>query len=160
MPRVKIRGDRQLQKMTPKKSYVLMIFSEIFEDVKAIESIQFFAYSKFILISLGNKSFRKIHRQGFEKFEFEVNLFTDCGRHSRTSSTPCTVITLRGRRAIICFLLLYESHSCNQVLPRSKSLSFKNEVEGAWEYFSVKASKLARRALIHSMLEESASHHL
>ena len=51
----------------------------------------------------------KIYRIIAEQFEFKVKFFTDLGGHPRTSMTPRSVITLRGRRAIDCFLLLYES---------------------------------------------------
>jgi len=44
-----------------------------------------------------------------EEFKFKVNFFMDPSGHPQTSMTPRSVITLRGRRAINCFLLLYES---------------------------------------------------
>ena len=51
----------------------------------------------------------KIYRITAEEFEFKVKFYTDLGGHPQTSMTPRSVITLRGRRAINCFLLLYES---------------------------------------------------
>ena len=56
----------------------------------------------------------KIYRIMAEQFEFKVKFCTDLGGHPQTSMTPRSVITLRGRRAITCFLLLYES--CLSVL--------------------------------------------
>ena len=51
----------------------------------------------------------KIYRIMAEEFEFKVKFDMDLGGHPQTSMTPRSVITLRGRRAITCFLLLYES---------------------------------------------------
>ena len=51
----------------------------------------------------------KIYRIMAEEFEFKVKIFTDLDGHPQTSMTPRSVITLRGRRAMTCFLLLYES---------------------------------------------------
>ena len=60
-----------------------------------------------------------------EQFEFEVKFVTDPRGHPRMSSTPCTVITLRGRRVLKYFLLLYESLGSfnNDRSPRVKPAS-------------------------------------
>ena len=51
----------------------------------------------------------EIYRIIAEKFEFKDKFVTDLSGHPWTSMTPRSVITLRGRRAITCFVLLYES---------------------------------------------------
>ena len=51
----------------------------------------------------------EIYRIMAEQFKFKGNFFMDLSGHPQTSMTPRSVITLRGRRAINCFLLLYES---------------------------------------------------
>ena len=57
----------------------------------------------------GNNYLSEFYRISAEKFEFEIKFSTDLGGHPQTSSTPLFVITLRGRRALKSFLLLYES---------------------------------------------------
>ena len=47
-----------------------------------------------------------------EQFEFKVKFDMNPRGHPRTSSTPCTVITLRGKRILKYVLLLYESYLC------------------------------------------------
>ena len=51
----------------------------------------------------------EFYRISSEKFQFKVKFDTDLGGHPQTSMTPRSVITLRDRRALKCFLLLYES---------------------------------------------------
>ena len=51
----------------------------------------------------------EIYRIIAEQFEFKGQFYMDQSGHPQTSMTPRSVITLRGRRAITCFLLLYES---------------------------------------------------
>ena len=62
-----------------------------------------------MLRSSANNFLSEIYRIMAEQFEFKVIFFMDLSGHPQTSMTPRSVITLRGRRAITCFLLLYES---------------------------------------------------
>ena len=86
---------------------ILTNFKSIFDNVKVIETTQYLACTMLKYVSLRNKSFRKFHRIMAEQVEFEEKF--DTNPLGGNFPIPCSRITLRGRRALKCLLLLYES---------------------------------------------------
>ena len=82
-----------------------------------------------------------------EQFEFKVKMFTDPSGHPQTSMTPRSVITLRGRRAINCFLLLYESCpsalACRGVAGKAGERASLTITSGKYKWQAPVAVKLA-----------------